>query len=250
MISGHPFHFLNKKIWTGGFALMTHIQQNLSSKNAFTRFMLGSMMTAYGTAQLMRDPKSRRGQMLVLLGSMKAAEGATRFCPTKAMTSNMMQKITGENATQNTQATSTTTMNSGKQNAGGSIKQMVGNIVQNLTGGNIAQNGMGNSQSTASAGQTAAGGNIAQTLGNIAQTVAPQVGQMMNGAQNASGATNEGKQATSANGTTNAKSTENGKNKQKENAANKNKSTKADSSVISASAKTTDQNAPTANILQ
>ena len=94
---------------------MTQNQQNISSKSAFTRFMLGSIMTAYGTIRLMHDEKSRKGQMLVLLGSMTAAEGATKFCATKAMVSNTLQNMMNENASKGASANADSKMKSQAQ---------------------------------------------------------------------------------------------------------------------------------------
>lgn len=244
---------------------MTNREQNLSSRNAFARFMLGSVMTAYGTARLMRNPKSRSGQMLVLFGSMKAAEGATKYCPTKAMSSNMMQKMMSGSASQDALAGAGAAMNNGTQSdqsassdttgqTGGSIRQMVGNIAQKLTGGNSSQSMSGGNS------QNASGGNIAQTIGNvaqqmtsgtgsqtisnIAQTVAPQVGQIMNnvagtttGSQNTSGTNNSGKQASSmsgssnknasANANANTKNATNGTSNETKNANTNNKNAKS-----------------------
>ena len=79
---------------------MAFNQQNLSPGTAFFRFMLGSVMTTYGTVRLLHEPKSRSGKMLVLCGSMKAAEGATKFCPTKAI-GTVMDNLANENAKSN-----------------------------------------------------------------------------------------------------------------------------------------------------
>ncbi|QFF98442.1 DUF2892 domain-containing protein [Psychrobacillus glaciei] len=195
---------------------MTQTQQNISSRSAYTRFMLGSMMTAYGTVRLMRDSKSRSGQVLILLGSMKAAEGATRFCPRKAMgssitNSNMMQKMKSDNASQGALAGASmnsatpsgeNTPDNSNNKMSGNIMQMVGKIVQMLTVGNTSQSteasaqNMGSTHSMSGAsGQDTTSGNIAQTIGNMAQQmtngttsqtiskitqkVAPQVGQIM-----------------------------------------------------------------------
>ncbi|MFC4410037.1 YgaP-like transmembrane domain [Chungangia koreensis] len=94
--------------------------QNISNKSAFTRFMLGSILTAFGTARLMRNPKSRMAQGMVVLGAMHAAEGATGYCPSKAMMGN-------KNMMQNTQGSM----------AG--ITQMAGNVAQKMTGGTMQQ---------------------------------------------------------------------------------------------------------------
>ncbi|MFJ7825012.1 hypothetical protein [Psychrobacillus sp. NPDC096623] len=193
---------------------MSHNQENLSPRTAYARFMLGSVMTAYGTIQLLREPKSRTGKMLILLGSMKAAEGATKFCPRKSM-STILENLMSQNATPGTQLMSSIAMNSGTQSGqnassnsagqtNGNIMQMVGNIAQKLTGGNSAQS-MGNNQNSSGAGQNAMGTN-AQTIGSIAKTLAPQVGQIVKdvaglaGSQNASGTNNVAKQNTATSG--------------------------------------------------
>lgn len=207
---------------------MAHNQQNLSPGTAYVRFMLGSVMTAYGTIQLLREPKSRSGKMLVLFGSMKAAEGATKFCPTKAMNT-IMEKMMSENATQGAQSNAGTAMNRGTQanassgSAGqknGNLMQIVGSIAQKLTGGNSVQStsgsqSMGGSQNSSSVGQNAMGTN-AQTIGSIAQNVAPQVTQKvkevagMTGSQNASGTNNAAKQSSQTSGAYNQNSKTNG----------------------------------------
>lgn len=96
---------------------MTH-SKNISNKSAFTRFMLGSILTAFGTARLMRNPRSRTAQGMVVLGAMHAAEGATGYCPSKAMMGNKMQNAQG-------------TMSG--------ITQMAGNVAQKMTGGPMQQ---------------------------------------------------------------------------------------------------------------
>lgn len=228
---------------------MAHNQQNLSPGTAYVRFMLGSVMTAYGTIRLLREPKSRSGRMLVLFGSMKAAEGATKFCPTKAM-STIMEKMMSENATQSTQANAGTKMNSGIQSVqnssgssagqmNGNIMQMVGNIAQTLTGGNSASTtssqSTGGNQNSSGAGQNTSGTN-AQTIGSIAQTVAPQVSQIvknvsgMSGSQNSSGSNNGGKQASASSGAPN-KNAEVNENANKKNASANAGNTKSASSA-------------------
>ncbi|WP_277584111.1 hypothetical protein [Psychrobacillus antarcticus] len=211
---------------------MAHNQQNLSPGTAYVRFMLGSVMTAYGTIQLIREPKSRSGRMLVLYGSMKVAEGATKFCPRKAM-STVMEKMMSETTTQGAQPNSGTTMNSGMQsnasnsNAGqknGNMMQMVGNIAQKPTSWNSAQS-MGGNQNSSGAGQNTMGTN-AQKIGVIAQTVAPQVSQIVKdvaslaSTQSAAGTNNTSKQATTPGGSTNKNSVTNGNANKKDVSAN------------------------------
>jgi hypothetical protein len=197
---------------------MSHNQQNLSPGTAYVRFMLGSVLTAYGTIQLLREPKSRSGRMLVLFGSMKAAEGATNISPTKAM-STVMEKMMSETATPGAQSNAGTTMNSGTHSnassgsvgqKNGNIMQMVGNIAQKLTTGNLAQNA--SSSPSAGANQTSSGvgqnamATSPQSIGSIAQTLAPQVSQKvkevagMTSSSNASSANNATKQASPTGG--------------------------------------------------
>jgi len=206
---------------------MAHNQQNLSPGTAYVRFLLGSVLTAYGTIQLIREPKSRSGRMLVLYGSMKAAEGATKFCPTKAM-STVMEKMMSETATQGAQLNAGTANSGTQSNApsgrtglkNGNIMQMVGNIAQKLTGGNTAQStsgsqSMGGNQNSSGVGQ----GTNAQAIGSIAQTLAPQATQKvkevagmagMTGSQNASGTNNATKQASPTGGASTKKAETNG----------------------------------------
>ena len=197
---------------------MTQNEQNISSKSAFTRFMLGSIMTAYGTIRLMHDEKSRKGQMLVLLGSMTAAEGATKFCATKAMVSNTLQNMMNENASKGASANADSKMKSQAQSGqvGENIKQMVGNI-------------------------------------------APQVGKMMNGvanmaeSPNPSEANNVEKQAAPKNKTNSqppTKAASANSNTPKADGAADKSIPNMDTSIIIASAKTTDKNASAPNPVQ
>lgn len=204
---------------------MAFNQQNLNPGTAFFRLMVGSVMTTYGTLRLLREPKSRSGKMLVLFGSMKAAEGATKFCPTKAL-GTIMENLASENANQGAQANANNMIANGTQsgqyasggNAGqksGNIMQMVGNIAQKLTSTSSSQTAsgspsMGSSQNSSSVGQNSMGTN-AQTIGSIAQTVAPQVSQMVKGvagmtnSKNASGTSGTGNMKPNTNGNTNKK---------------------------------------------
>lgn len=256
---------------------MAFNQQNLNPGTAFFRLMVGSVMTTYGTLRLLREPKSRSGKMLVLFGSMKAAEGATKFCPTKAL-GTIMENLASENANQGAQANANNMMANGTQsgqsasgsNAGqksGNIMQMVGNIAQKLTSTSSSQTAsgspsMGSSQNSSSVGQNAMGTN-AQTIGSIAQTVAPQVSQMvkdvagMTNSKNASGTSGTGHKKPNTNGS-NTKSASSSTIKQA--ASQKSdtkpqldgtaKNTNLDSSIIDAVSKSGQKNISTPNILQ
>lgn len=193
--------------------------QNLSPRNAFVRFALGSMMTACGTVQLIRNPKSRRGQMLILVGSMKVAEGATKFCPRKAMSSSMMdmQQMMAGNVSQGASASAGTTMNSGtnsgQSTSSGIIKQMVGNVAQAFTGG-ASQNGSQN-MSTNTGQNTASGnksGTAFQSINDIAQAAAQPVGQIVNDITGMAGNQNATASGSSANSDANTKKASNNTN--------------------------------------
>jgi len=69
---------------TKGGNYMTH-QANLSDKNAFCRFALGTSMTAFGIARVSRNPNCMKGGLMIALGAMKMAEGIFKYCPLKAM---------------------------------------------------------------------------------------------------------------------------------------------------------------------
>lgn len=66
-------------------------QSNLSDRNAFCRFMVGTSMTALGIGKVARDSDSLSGKLMITLGAMKMAEGIFKYCPTKAMLNTNMQ---------------------------------------------------------------------------------------------------------------------------------------------------------------
>ena len=66
-------------------------QPNLSERNAFFRFVMGTSMTALGIAKSARDSDSLSGKLMITLGAMKMAEGIFKYCPTKAMLNTNMQ---------------------------------------------------------------------------------------------------------------------------------------------------------------
>ena len=89
----------------GGNSMMQ--QANLSEKNAFCRFAMGTSMTAFGIARVSRNPTCTGGRLLIALGAMKMAEGIFKYCPTKsllnsnmqnAMNSSMQSMLSGQNS--------------------------------------------------------------------------------------------------------------------------------------------------------
>lgn len=73
----------------GGSIMMQ--QANLSEKNAFCRFAMGTGLTAFGIAKVSRNPNCTKGRLMIALGAMKMAEGLFKYCPTKALMSTNMQ---------------------------------------------------------------------------------------------------------------------------------------------------------------
>lgn len=74
-------------------------QSNLSERNAFCRFFIGTGMTAFGIAKASRNPDCTSGKLMIALGAMKMAEGIFKYCPTKAMlNSNMQSMLSGQNS--------------------------------------------------------------------------------------------------------------------------------------------------------
>jgi len=146
-------------------------------------------MTAYGTVRLMRDSKSKSGQAMVLLGAMSAAEGATKYCASKAigtsvMNSNMVHKVKNSTVSQAASLGTGVVKNMMKKSSsaiGTTTKQSVGNIKNKVSN-------MSNSSSDALSSALSMGGtdNIshgfkksvteaAHTVGDMAQTIAPKV---------------------------------------------------------------------------
>ncbi|MFJ7669244.1 DUF2892 domain-containing protein [Lysinibacillus sp. NPDC097195] len=68
-------------------------QANLSDKNAFCRFALGTGMTAFGIARASRNPNCMKGGLLIALGAMKMAEGIFKYCPLKAMKGSGLENV-------------------------------------------------------------------------------------------------------------------------------------------------------------
>ncbi|MEK5146510.1 hypothetical protein MKX53_05655 [Psychrobacillus sp. FSL K6-4615] len=256
---------------------MAFNQQNLSPGTAFFRFMLGSVMTTYGTVRLLHEPKSRSGKMLVLFGSMKAAEGATKFCPTKAI-GTVMDNLANENAKSGAQGSQTGQYASGgnTDNQHGGIMQMVGSLAQKLTNANSSQNtsgsqNVGGNQTSNSADQSNMGSN-SSSISNLAQTIAPQLSQAvkevtnMASSQQSSGTKNEQKQASgTSEGSSKKNATSSGNNSKSASSTNnkqaapakantdtngKSNNSNIDSSIIVEVSKSSHKNSTTPNILQ
>jgi len=143
---------------------MTH-SKNISSKSSFVRFMAGSILTAFGTARLMRNPRSRMAQGMVVLGAMQAAEGASGYCPTKGMMSNVFQNNKFSNLTQSAGNVAQNMTGGTMQKAANAVQNVVPEVSQlmqdfsNATGGTAAGKSAsagqtGNAGKNASAGQT------------------------------------------------------------------------------------------------
>ncbi|MFJ6211106.1 YgaP-like transmembrane domain [Lysinibacillus sp. NPDC092081] len=66
-------------------------ETNLSEKNAFCRFAMGTSLTAFGIAKVSRNPNCTAGRLMIAFGAMKMAEGIFKYCPTKALLGSSMQ---------------------------------------------------------------------------------------------------------------------------------------------------------------
>ncbi len=88
-------------------------ETNLSEKNAFCRFAMGTSMTAFGIAKVSRNPNCTTGRLMIALGAMKMAEGIFKYCPTKALMGCTMHSAMNNNS--NTSNNSNNSNNSSMQ---------------------------------------------------------------------------------------------------------------------------------------
>ena len=176
--------------------------QNLSTKNAYIRFMMGSIMTAYGTIELFRNPKSKKGQMLVMYGAMKAAEGATKYCPRKAMASEFSNSSLGQSVVSGKLLrTIFGGVNTGQafqaNQQSGSMMQRAGNIAKAASNSNQqsnssqgSQSGKQNQQSSQNNNSTQGNENLIQAIGKVAENVLPEAGKVISNVANMAGSQN------------------------------------------------------------
>ncbi|WP_229722272.1 YgaP family membrane protein [Priestia taiwanensis] len=64
---------------------MFRLKQNIGLLNAFLRMTCGFTLLSWSTAKLVRRPCNYMALLLAMLGAMKVASGALRFCPVKFM---------------------------------------------------------------------------------------------------------------------------------------------------------------------
>ncbi|PYZ92248.1 hypothetical protein CR194_15535 [Salipaludibacillus keqinensis] len=57
------------------------LRPNIGTLNALIRITLGFTLLSWGTATLVRRSLKSIPMLSVIIGSMKVAEGITRFCP-------------------------------------------------------------------------------------------------------------------------------------------------------------------------
>jgi len=57
------------------------MKQNIGVMNAIVRITCGFAILTWATAQLVRKPNSTSPMFIAIMGSMKIAEGITKFCP-------------------------------------------------------------------------------------------------------------------------------------------------------------------------
>jgi hypothetical protein len=61
------------------------VKQNIGLMDAIMRMTCGFILLSWSTARLSRKPCSLISIMIAIIGAMKVAEGALRFCPMKYM---------------------------------------------------------------------------------------------------------------------------------------------------------------------
>ncbi len=76
---------------------MKKLTPNIGLLNSFIRLTGGFTMLAWGTAKLIKRPFSNSPLIAIVLGSMKVAEGFTRFCPLTFLFEERMEELAQEN---------------------------------------------------------------------------------------------------------------------------------------------------------
>ncbi|MGE7675391.1 hypothetical protein ACQKMV_17700 [Lysinibacillus sp. NPDC094403] len=87
-------------------------ETNLSEKNAFCRFSMGTCLTAFGIAKVSRNPNCMKGRLMIAFGAMKMAEGIFKYCPTKALLCSSMEGAMNNNSNNSNSSNSNSSMQS------------------------------------------------------------------------------------------------------------------------------------------
>ncbi|GGD22319.1 YgaP family membrane protein [Pontibacillus salipaludis] len=80
------------------------VRPNIGIINAMIRITLGLTLLSFSTAKMVRKPWRDGNWMMIMLASMKVAEGIVRYCPVVAMmeeTKNNQQDKEDEESTFN-----------------------------------------------------------------------------------------------------------------------------------------------------
>ncbi|MYL36101.1 DUF2892 domain-containing protein [Pontibacillus yanchengensis] len=73
------------------------VRQNIGIINAMIRITVGLTMLCYSTAKMVRRPWRQGHWFMIMLASMKVAEGIVRYCPLTAVGESMMNSEDEEN---------------------------------------------------------------------------------------------------------------------------------------------------------
>ncbi|MFB7159930.1 hypothetical protein [Lysinibacillus sp. NPDC056232] len=122
-------------------------ETNLSEKNAFCRFAMGTSLTAFGIAKVSRNPNCTAGRLMIAFGAMKMAEGIFKYCPTKSLLSSSMGSAmnTGNNSSMQSMLSGQNSMSSEQ------IDKLMKDFSSVITGNMSGSNATASKQSDSSA---------------------------------------------------------------------------------------------------
>lgn len=124
-------------------------ETNLSEKNAFCRFAMGTSLTAFGIAKVSRNPNCTAGRLMIAFGAMKMAEGIFKYCPTKSLLSSSMESAM--NNSNNKSNSSMQSMLSGQNSMSSEqIEKLMKDFSSVITGNMSGSNATASKQSDSS----------------------------------------------------------------------------------------------------
>lgn len=107
------------------------MKKNVNTVDAMLRITIGLTGLAWGTAQMVRQPKRSTPMIVTMLSAMKVAEGITRFCPMLAMfktSSNQLMETTQEAGQQVAQTANKVAQSANKVNTNELMHTMLSQI--------------------------------------------------------------------------------------------------------------------------
>ncbi|MGE7948899.1 hypothetical protein [Lysinibacillus sp. NPDC093688] len=134
-------------------------ETNLSEKNAFCRFAMGTSLTAFGIAKVSRNPNCTAGRLMIAFGAMKMAEGIFKYCPTKALLSSSMEGAmnTGNNSSMQSMLSGQNSMSSEQ------IDKLMKDFSSVITGNMSGSNATASKQSDSSTSNQNSSGSKSST---------------------------------------------------------------------------------------